>query len=38
MQNHQLAFQRLDAYVVAKEIAKLIHEAKIRDNELHACK
>jgi four helix bundle protein len=34
MQSHQLAFQRLDAYVVAKEIAKLIHEAKIRDNEL----
>jgi hypothetical protein len=26
--------QRLDAYVVAKEIAKRVHEAKIRDTEL----
>jgi four helix bundle protein len=25
--------QRLDAYVVAKEIAKRVHEAKIRDTE-----
>jgi hypothetical protein len=26
--------QKLDAYVVAKEIAKRVHEAKIRDTEL----
>ena len=30
----QLAFQRLDSYQVAKEIAKLVHLAKIRDTEL----
>jgi four helix bundle protein len=29
-----LPFQKLDCYVVAKEIAKLVHLAKIRDNEL----
>ncbi len=30
----QLAFQKLDGYQVAKEIAKLVHLAKIRDTEL----
>ncbi len=30
----QLSFQRLDSYQVAKEIAKLVHLAKIRDTEL----
>ena len=30
----QLAFQQLDSYQVAKEIAKLVHLAKIRDTEL----
>jgi hypothetical protein len=34
MQNNTIPMQRLDAYVVAKEIAKRVHEAKIRDNEL----
>jgi four helix bundle protein len=35
MQNdNELAFQRLDAYRTAKEIAKRVHESKIRDNEL----
>ena len=33
MQN-QLRFQMLDSYKVAKEIARLVHLAKIRDNEL----
>ena len=32
--NNQMAFQTLDCYRVAKEIAKLVHLAKIRDNEL----
>src|ERR1700729_3827661 len=32
--NNQLRFQTLDCYQVAKEIAKLVHLAKIRDNEL----
>ena len=32
--NHFIPMQRLDAYVVAKEIAKRVHEAKIRDSEL----
>jgi four helix bundle protein len=29
-----LPFQKLDCYQVAKELAKLVHLAKIRDNEL----
>lgn len=29
-----LPFQRLDAYKVARELAKRVHEAKISDNEL----
>jgi four helix bundle protein len=33
--NHSLLpFQKLDAYVVAKELAKLTHQAGIRDAEL----
>lgn len=28
-------FQRLDAYIVAKEFARRVHEAKISDAELH---
>jgi four helix bundle protein len=31
---NQMRFQTLDSYRVAKEIAKLVHLAKIRDNEL----
>jgi four helix bundle protein len=34
MQDNTIPMQRLDAYVVAKEIAKRVHEAKIRDTEL----
>jgi len=35
MQTDQLIpMQRLDAYVVAKEIAKRVHESRIRDSEL----
>ncbi len=35
MQNENLLpFQKLDAYQVAREIARLVHEAKIRDPEL----
>jgi four helix bundle protein len=35
MQSDRLIpMQRLDVYVVAKEIAKRVHEAKIRDAEL----
>jgi len=34
MQDNQLPFQKLDSYVVAKEIAKLVHLSKIRDTEL----
>ena len=34
MNSSQLPFQRLDAYVVGKALAKLTHEAKIRDCEL----
>jgi four helix bundle protein len=34
MQDHQLPFQRLDCYLVAREIAQLVHLAKIRDVEL----
>ena len=33
MQN-RLRFQTLDSYLVAKEIAKLVHLARIKDNEL----
>ena len=29
-----IPMQKLDAYVVAKEIARRVHEAKIRDTEL----
>ena len=29
-----LRFQKLDSYLVAKEIAKIVHLAKIRDTEL----
>jgi hypothetical protein len=29
-----LAFQRLDVYVVAKELVRRVHGAKIRDREL----
>jgi four helix bundle protein len=32
--NHTLPFQKLDAYVVGKELAKLTHQAGIRDAEL----
>jgi len=32
--NSSLPFQRLDSYLVAKALAKLTHEAKIRDAEL----
>jgi four helix bundle protein len=31
---HLLPFQRLDVYVAAKELARRVHEAKIRDAEL----
>ena len=34
MQTNRLAFKKLDTYLVAKEIAKLVHLAKIRDSEL----
>jgi four helix bundle protein len=34
MNNSLLPFQKLDAYVVAKELAKLTHQAGIRDCEL----
>ena len=34
MQSHTLPFQKLDCYVVAKQIASLVHLAKIRDAEL----
>jgi len=32
--DQRLPFQRLDAYVVAKELAQRVHEAKIGDAEL----
>jgi four helix bundle protein len=32
--DERLPFQRLDAYVVAKEIAERVHRAKIGDREL----
>jgi four helix bundle protein len=31
---NRLAMQRLDAYQVARELAKRVHEAKVRDTEL----
>ena len=31
---HTLPFQRLDAYKVARELAKRVHECRIRDAEL----
>ena len=34
METRRLRFQTLDSYVAAKEIARLVHRAKIRDNEL----
>jgi four helix bundle protein len=34
MKNERMRFQTLDSYQVAKEIAKLVHLAKINDNEL----
>jgi four helix bundle protein len=34
MTDDRLPFQRLDAYVVAKEIAQRVHAAKIGDREL----
>ena len=34
MNRELLPFQKLDAYVVAKELAKLTHQAAIRDCEL----
>jgi len=32
--DHEMPFQKLDAYRVARELAKRVHESKIRDNEL----
>jgi hypothetical protein len=32
--DERLPFQRLDVYVVAKEIAERVHRAKIGDREL----
>jgi four helix bundle protein len=34
MNDHLLPFQRLDIYVAAKELARCVHEAGIRDAEL----
>jgi four helix bundle protein len=34
MKNDLMRFQTLDCYVVAKEIARLVHLSKINDNEL----
>jgi four helix bundle protein len=34
MNNEQLPFQRLDIYQVAKELARAVHSAQIRDREL----
>ena len=34
MTDDRLPFQRLDAYVVAKELAQRVHAAKIADKEL----
>jgi hypothetical protein len=32
--DHRLPFQRLEVYVAARNLAKLIHDAAIRDAEL----
>ena len=34
MNDNLLSFQRLDIYVAAKELARVVHEAGIRDAEL----
>ena len=34
VQKHLLPFQTLDAYIAAKEIARIVHAAKISDTEL----
>jgi len=34
MNNEQLPFQRLDIYQAAKELARAVHAAQIRDREL----
>ena len=34
MEHEALPFQKLDAYRVARELAKVVHESKIRDPEL----
>src|ERR1700676_3927058 len=34
MNNETLAFQRLDIYRAAKELARLVHQGRIRDAEL----
>ena len=34
MNDNLLPFQRLDIYIAAKELAKCVHEASIRDAEL----
>jgi|ERR1700688_1492228 four helix bundle protein len=34
MNNDTLAFQRLDIYKAAKELARLVHQGRIRDAEL----
>jgi four helix bundle protein len=34
MNNETLAFQRLDIYKAAKELARLVHQGRIRDAEL----
>jgi hypothetical protein len=37
MNNDQLLpFQRLDAYVVAKDLARKVHQGQVRDAELRA--
>ena len=35
-QQHLFPFQNLDAYRVARELARSVHESKIRDRELRA--
>ena len=34
MSDHRMPFQRLDAYVAARELARRVHAARIRDAEL----
>ena len=34
MNDHLLPFQKLDVYVVSRQLARLVHEAGIRDAEL----